>query len=71
MYFNCLAVVSERGLCGGGEDVFDVNEGKTFPRTHKRWRTDIRVSFLKGISSKNECSTISLLIVIIQDVASS
>lgn len=32
MYFNCLAVVSDRGLCGGGEDVFDVNEGKNFSR---------------------------------------
>lgn len=30
MYFNCLAVVSDRGLCGGGEDGVDVSEGNDF-----------------------------------------
>ena len=30
MYFNCLVVVSDRDLCGGGEDGVDVNEENDF-----------------------------------------
>ena len=30
MYFNCLAVVSDRGLGGGGEDGVDVNRRNDF-----------------------------------------